>query len=276
MFLTWVNIIELNNLGWNKAVPLFCLRTAFISELKSLFLGILGHEFFFCVLSAAVYLWRTGALIKASDKHETMTGAAELLRRRFNLKNKRRRISVELFIANRIKTQAVYLFIYCPSSCRPGSWVHDCFPRLLREDLGLKEKRRNERKETSKLASCHRAPVWSPFAFLRAIRQQAVIKRGYVFERSPVPRDECPSLSRCNHFLCARKPQTKACLFLRTGVSAEKRNTTHIYEIIWHLVFHYYERKSCFMSFRVETCDTRKRFGAVTLLSRRRRRSGGL
>ncbi len=25
-----------------------------------------------------------------------------------------------------------------------------------------------------------------------------------------------------------------------------KRNTTHIYEIIWHLMFHYNERKNCF------------------------------
>lgn len=36
------------------------------------------------------------------------------------------------------------------------------------------------------------------------------------------PRDECPSLSHCNHFLWARKPQTKACLFLPTSLSAEK------------------------------------------------------
>lgn len=96
------------------------------------------------------------------------------------------------------------------------------FSQAAQPDLGLKEKRRNERKGTSKLASCHQAPVWSPFAFLRAIRQQALIKKGYVFEHSPSPRDECPSLSHCNHFLWARKPQTKAYLFLLTGVSAEK------------------------------------------------------
>lgn len=49
-----------------------------------------------------------------------------------------------------------------------------------------------------------------------------------------------------------------------------KRNTTHIYEIIWHLMFRYNERKNCFSLRGVETCDTRKWFGAVTLLSERR------
>lgn len=61
-----------------------------------------------------------------------------------------------------------------------------------------------------------------PFAFLRVIRQQALIKKGYVFQHSPFPRDECPSLSHCNHFLWARKPQTKVCLFLPSSGSAEK------------------------------------------------------
>lgn len=102
------------------------------------------------------------------------------------------------------------------------------FSQAAQPDFSLKEKHRNERKGTSKLASCHQAPVWSPFAFLRAIRQQALIKKGYVFEHSPFPRDECPSLSHCNHFLWARKPQTKACLFLPTSVSAETE-TQHIF-----------------------------------------------
>ena len=34
-------------------------------------------------------------------------------------------------------------------------------------------------------------------------------------------------------------------------------------------MFHYNERKNCLRPRRVETCDTRKWFGAVTLLSER-------
>lgn len=79
------------------------------------------------------------------------------------------------------------------------------FSQAAQADFSLKEKHRNERKGTSKLVSCHQVPVWSPFAFPQAIRQQALIKKGYVFKHSPFPRDECPSLSHCNHFLWARK-----------------------------------------------------------------------
>lgn len=94
-------------------------------------------------------------------------------------------------------------------------------------------------------------------------------KRDTSSKHSPFPRDECPSLSHCNHFLWARKPRTKACLFPPDRRECRKRNTTHIYEIIWHLVFHYNERKNCLRPRGVETCDTRKWFGAVTLLSER-------
>lgn len=89
-------------------------------------------------------------------------------------------------------------------------------------DFGLKEKRRSERKGTSKLASCQQELVWSPFAFLQVIHQQALIKKGYIPQHSPSPGDECPSLSCCNHFLLARKPQTKTCLFLQSSASAGK------------------------------------------------------
>lgn len=115
-----------------------------------------------------------------------------------------------------------HLALSCPVNSVAKKVGNRPFSQAAQPEFGLKEKHRSERKGTSKLASCHQAPVWSPFAFLRAIRQQAVIKKGYVFEHSPSPRDECPSLSDCNHFLWARKPQTKACLFLRTSGSAEK------------------------------------------------------
>lgn len=61
-----------------------------------------------------------------------------------------------------------------------------------------------------------------PFAFLRVIHQQALIKKGYVFQHSPFQEMSVPSLSHCNHFLWARKLQTKACLFLPSSGSAEK------------------------------------------------------
>lgn len=49
-----------------------------------------------------------------------------------------------------------------------------------------------------------------------------------------------------------------------------KRDATHIYKIIGRLGFRQNERKNCFRPRRVETRDTRKCFGSVTLLSERR------
>ncbi len=83
MCLTWVNIFQLNNLGWNEAVPLFLLADSFyFSALVSLFMEFQDLNFpFFCVLfvSDSVHLWMNSTLISSSDEHKRMTIAKRFL-----------------------------------------------------------------------------------------------------------------------------------------------------------------------------------------------------
>lgn len=53
----------------------------------------------------------------------------------------------------------------CPVNCETGKVGKRPFSQAAQADFGLKEKHRNERKGTSKLASCHRALVWSHLPF---------------------------------------------------------------------------------------------------------------
>lgn len=130
MFLTWVNIFELNNLGWNEAAPLFLLADGFYSSLF--------------------------ALSAVSRQHFLLFPATVKTKERAELTN-------SFYFSLNIHLDSIKLS--CPVNCETGKVGKRPFSQAAQADFGLKEKHRNERKGTSKLASCHRALVWSHLPF---------------------------------------------------------------------------------------------------------------
>ena len=137
------------------------------------------------------------------------------------------------------------------------------FPRLLNKILVLKEKHRNERKRTSKLASCHRALVWSPFAFLRGIHQQALIKTGYVFKQCPVSKGWVfPTVPLQSLPVSQEAPRQRPDSFRWLTQPQKEKCNTYLRDYLESRVS--WKRELC-PPHRDETCDTQRRFDAATL-----------
>lgn len=124
-------------------------------------------------------------------------------------------------------------------------------------------------KRTSKLVCCHQGSVLSLFAFLQPIHQRGLIKKGYrVFQHSLFPGmsvPDCPSATTsCQPSLKQRPSLSNSFSAPPLSLALYKPenwawNATHIYEIIYCLVFHFHVRKeNIFHSLWVKTCEKDK------------------
>lgn len=111
-------------------------------------------------------------------------------------------------------------------------------------------------KRTSKLLCCHQGSVLSLFAFLQPIHQRGLIKKGYrVFQHSLFPGmsvPDCPSATTsCQPSLKQRPSLSNSFSAPPLSLALYKPenwawNATHIYEIIYCLVFHFHVRRRTF------------------------------
>lgn len=133
-------------------------------------------------------------------------------------------------------------------------------------------------KRTSKLVCCHQGSVLSPFAFLQPIHQRGLIKRDTVSSSIPysrgwvsltVPLPPLPVSQAWNKDLLSITPFSAAPLSLALYKPENWAwNATHIYEIIYCLVFHFHVRKeNIFHSLWVKTREKDKMIFVLLLFS---------
>lgn len=126
-----------------------------------------------------------------------------------------------------------------------GRWVQGHFPRLLKQILAWKRSTAMGEKGHQNRSLVIRSQYDPHLPFSRLSVSKPWSKRD---TSSSVPPFQEMSVPHCPTAITSCEPGSPK---QRHALSPEqcegsKRNTTHIYEIIWHLMFHHNERKNCF------------------------------
>lgn len=143
------------------------------------------------------------------------------------------------------RTRGAKELILLHSTVRPGRWVKDHFPRLLKQILAWK-------RSTAMREKGHQnwplviGPWYDPICLSPGDPSASLDQKGIRLPAFPlskrwvsltVPLQSLPVGQEAPNKGLPLSPKQREC---------RKRNTTHIYKIMWHLVFHCNERKNCF------------------------------